>query len=53
MSSCTGICLCTLNLIIYIKKDTEQAKQIEELQKKNEDLAHEKERLLKEIEQIL
>jgi cell division protein FtsB len=35
------------------RKDSEQTKQIEELQQKNEDLAEEKERLLEEIERIV
>ncbi|XP_008648753.1 protein CYCLOPS isoform X2 [Zea mays] len=42
-----------LNLSFMNRKDSEQTKQIEELQQKNEDLAEEKERLLEEIERIV
>lgn len=35
------------------RKDSEQTKQIEELQKQHEDMREEKERLLEEIERIL
>ncbi|XP_020217940.1 protein CYCLOPS isoform X2 [Cajanus cajan] len=42
-----------LNLSFMNRKDSEQTKQIEDLQKQKEDLADEKERLLEEIERIL
>ncbi|XP_061356877.1 protein CYCLOPS-like [Gastrolobium bilobum] len=42
-----------LNLSFMNRKDSEQTKQIEDLQKQNKDLADEKERLLEEIERII
>ncbi|KAJ6388954.1 hypothetical protein OIU77_027329 [Salix suchowensis] len=42
-----------LNLSFMNRKDSEQTKEIEELQKLNDDLSDEKERLLEEIERIL
>lgn len=42
-----------LNLSFMNRKDSEQTKQIEELQTKNDQLADEKERLLEEIERII
>uniref|UniRef100_A0A7N0UH00 Protein CYCLOPS n=1 Tax=Kalanchoe fedtschenkoi TaxID=63787 RepID=A0A7N0UH00_KALFE len=42
-----------LNLSFMNRKDSEQTKQIEELQVQNEELGEEKERLLEEIERII
>ncbi|KAG9159148.1 hypothetical protein Leryth_026887 [Lithospermum erythrorhizon] len=42
-----------LNLAFMNRKDSEQTKQIEELQKENKDLMDEKERLLEEIERVI
>ncbi|KAG6408250.1 hypothetical protein SASPL_131254 [Salvia splendens] len=42
-----------LNLAFMNRKDSEQTKQIEELQKQNQDLGDEKARLLEEIERII
>ncbi|KAJ9537165.1 hypothetical protein OSB04_029898 [Centaurea solstitialis] len=42
-----------LNLAFMNRKDSEQTKQIEELQKQNEDMGDEKECLLEEIDRIL
>ncbi|PWA84238.1 hypothetical protein CTI12_AA161100 [Artemisia annua] len=42
-----------LNLAFMNRKDSEQTKQIEELQQQNEDMGDEKKRLLEEIERIL
>ncbi|WCJ20604.1 Protein CYCLOPS [Euphorbia peplus] len=42
-----------LNLSFMNRKDSEQTKQIEDLQQKNDELADEKERLLEEIERIV
>ncbi|GJW88732.1 protein CYCLOPS isoform X2 [Tanacetum coccineum] len=41
-----------LNLAFMNRKDSEQTKQIEELQQQNEDMGDEKDRLLEEIERI-
>lgn len=42
-----------LFFFVFFRKDSEQTKQIEDLQKTNEELVDAKERLLEEIERIL